>query len=117
MASEADSTVEDMRVDAPSAKVTPTWSSEAARRLVVVSNRAGPIARGKPSQGGLAVALRAALERNGGIWFGYSGSVAERPSGTPALEIDGNIPAATLDLTRRDYDEYYIGFANRVLWP
>jgi trehalose 6-phosphate synthase len=25
--------------------------------------------------------------------------------------------AATLDLSRRDFDEYYIGYANRVLWP
>src|SRR5690348_10685720 len=32
------------------------------RRLVVVSNRVGPIAAGKASEGGLAVALRAALE-------------------------------------------------------
>jgi trehalose 6-phosphate synthase len=117
MASEAGSTLEDSHVDASFRRAPRSSSSEAGRRLVVVSNRVGPIARGKPSQGGLAVALRAALERAGGIWFGYSGSVAERPSETPALEIDGNITAATLDLTRRDYDEYYIGFANRVLWP
>jgi trehalose 6-phosphate synthase len=118
MASEAGSTLEDTHVDASLGRPPRSSSSETARRLVVVSNRVGPIARGKPSQGGLAVALRAALERaGGGIWFGYSGSVAERPSETPALEIDGNITAATLDLTRRDYDEYYIGFANRVLWP
>ena len=32
------------------------------RRLVVVSNRVGPIARGKAAQGGLAVAVGAALE-------------------------------------------------------
>jgi trehalose 6-phosphate synthase len=117
MPSEAGSTLEDSHVDASFRRAPRSSSSEAGRRLVVVSNRVGPIARGKPSQGGLAVALRAALERAGGIWFGYSGSVAERPSETPALEIDGNITAATLDLTRRDYDEYYIGFANRVLWP
>src|SRR5215207_5299480 len=86
-------------------------------RLVVVSNRVGPIAAGKLSQGGLAVALRAALERAGGIWFGYSGSVAERPSETPKFETEGNITAATLDLSRRDFEEYYIGYANRVLWP
>ena len=117
MPSEAGSTLEDSHVDASFRRARRSSSSEAGRRLVVVSNRVGPIARGKPSQGGLAVALRAALERAGGIWFGYSGSVAEQPSETPALEIDGNITAATLDLTRRDYDEYYIGFANRVLWP
>jgi len=92
-------------------------ATEPGRRLVVVSNRVGPIAAGKASEGGLAVALRAALESAGGLWFGYSGSVSERPSEVPKLEIAGNITAATLDLTRRDFDEYYIGYANRVLWP
>lgn len=118
MTGDAGSAVEERRDTAPGA-VAPraSASAAAARRLVVVSNRVGPISRGKAAQGGLAVAIRAALERAGGIWFGYSGTVSERPSDTPSLEVDGNITAATLDLTRRDYDEYYIGFANRVLWP
>jgi len=89
----------------------------ANRRLVVVSNRVGLAEPDKASQGGLAVALRAALKQAGGIWFGFSGSVAERPSVVPSLVSAGNITFATLDLTRRDFDEYYIGFANRVLWP
>lgn len=105
-----------VRRPAPTA-APPRAASGIARRLVVVSNRVGPIAAGKVSQGGLAVALRAALERHGGLWFGFSGSVSESPSATPTLEADGNITAATLDLTRRDFDEYYIGYANRVLWP
>jgi len=87
------------------------------RRLVVVSNRVGPIAPGKISQGGLAVALLGALERNGGLWFGFSGSVSEQPSEMPTLENAGNITCATLDLTRRDFEEYYVGYANQVLWP
>ncbi|MBV9017056.1 MAG: trehalose-6-phosphate synthase [Alphaproteobacteria bacterium] len=92
-------------------------AQRAPRRLIVVSNRVGPIGRERPAQGGLAVALRAALERAGGIWFGYSGSVSERPSGSPKLSQDGDITAAVLDLSRRDFEEYYIGYANRVLWP
>ncbi len=87
------------------------------RRLVVVSNRVGPIVPGKVSQGGLAVAMRAALEEAGGLWFGFSGTVAERPSAEPTIAHVGRVTAATLDLTRRDFDEYYIGYANRVLWP
>jgi trehalose 6-phosphate synthase len=87
------------------------------RRLVVVSNRVAPVAPGKVAEGGLAVALRAALGQSGGIWFGFSGSVAERPSEMPNIVQAGNITFATLDLTRRDFDEYYIGFSNRVLWP
>src|SRR3954468_5193310 len=87
------------------------------RRLVVVSNRVGPIAAGKASEGGLAVALRAALENAGGLWFGYSGMISDPPGETLRIETAGNITAATLDLTRRDFEEYYIGYANRVLWP
>jgi trehalose 6-phosphate synthase len=87
------------------------------RRLVVVSNRLGPVDPVKVAQGGLAVVLRAALAQAGGIWFGFSGSIVERPSEAPGIVQAGNITFATLDLTRRDFDEYYIGFANRVLWP
>jgi trehalose 6-phosphate synthase len=92
-------------------------ASAAERRLVVVSNRVGPIGSEKAGQGGLVVALRAALEEAGGLWFGFSGTVNERPSLEPAVTTAGEVTAATLDLTRRDFEEYYIGYANRVLWP
>src|SRR3954463_4542233 len=100
-----------------SARVRTGRGGEPSRRLVVVSNRVGPIASGKASEGGLAVALRAALENCGGLWFGYSGSGSDPSGETPQIETAGNITAATLDLTRRDFEEYYIGYANRVLWP
>jgi trehalose 6-phosphate synthase len=61
--------------------------------------------------------LRAALENQGGLWFGYSGSVSDQPNEIAKIETSGHITAATLDLTRRDFEEYYIGYANRVLWP
>ena len=65
----------------------------ADRRLVVVSNRVGPIDPGKTSHGGLAVAIRAALEETGGLWFGFSGNVVERPSGEPKLATVGRVTA------------------------
>jgi trehalose 6-phosphate synthase len=114
---EAGSTVGELDPMASPSRTRRVSAAAPPRRLVVVSNRVGPIGRGNPAQGGLAVAIRAALERAGGIWFGYSGSIGERPSTTPKLVTDGNLTAALVDLTRRDYDEYYIGFSNRVLWP
>ena len=114
---EAGSTVGELDSVASPARTRRVSAAAPPRRLVVVSNRVGPIGGGNPPQGGLAVAIRAALERAGGIWFGYSGSISERASTTPKLVTDGNLTAALVDLTRRDYDEYYIGFANRVLWP
>jgi trehalose 6-phosphate synthase len=85
--------------------------------LVVVSNRVSLNAVAKPDSGGLAVAIRAALQRSGGIWFGWSGEVREAAPAEPGMVTDGPLTFATLDLKPQDFDEYYIGFANRVLWP
>lgn len=86
-------------------------------RLVIVSNRVPDIAKGPPA-GGLAVALKAALERHGGVWMGWSGksSGAGEP-GPLHFHEQGNITFALSELSRRDLSEYYAGFANSVLWP
>src|SRR5438067_1589154 len=112
-----DSVMSDAADRVPAHSAPRTVSTAAPRRLVVVSNRVGPIGRDKAAQGGLAVALRAALEHAGGIWFGYSGAISEKPSQRPTLTSDGNVTVAVVDLSRRDYEEYYVGYANRVLWP
>jgi trehalose 6-phosphate synthase len=87
-------------------------------RLVVVSNRlADPR---KASAGGLAVALADALNRTGGLWFGWSGNVIEgSTSSDGALHIQqaGKVTLAAMDLSRQDHDSYYLGFSNGVLWP
>src|SRR5215472_15091118 len=77
----------------------------AAHRLVVVSNRVTPSGGGRPDSGGLAVAIRSALQESGGIWFGWSGEVAEATTDEPRIAVDGRLTLATLDLSRRDYDE------------
>jgi trehalose 6-phosphate synthase len=86
-------------------------------RLIVVSNRVTIPKRGEQPAGGLAVALRAALEREGGIWFGWSGNVGEEEAHPVVQKKRGPVTYATADLSQRDLDEYYNGFANRVLWP
>ena len=84
-------------------------------RLVVVSNRVA--LPGQASSGGLAVALQAALEETGGLWFGWSGNIADDASGQLHEQTSGNIDYVTVDLSRADHDDYYNGFANRTLWP
>ena len=87
-------------------------------RLVVVSNRVpSPRAGEKAAAGGLAVALRDALRKRGGIWFGWSGAISEAPDRTPRTTVRGEIAYEQVDLTAQDRQEYYLGFANRVLWP
>ena len=58
-----------------------------------------------------------ALQQSGGIWFGWSGEVEDTVRTAPGVVADGQITLATVDLSRKDFDEYYIGYANRVLWP
>ena len=88
-------------------------------RLVVVSNRVPvPDKKGTAPAGGLAVALQSALEARGGLWLGWSGqSCGEDAVGPLKTLKDGNIDYALTDLTEKDVEEYYHGFANRVLWP
>ena len=48
--------------------------------------------------GGLAIALREALQRRGGVWFGWSGEVVDAPGADARVTTGGRITYATLDL-------------------
>lgn len=85
-------------------------------RLVVVSNRVGPV-KDAARAGGLAVALVEALKSRGGLWYGWSGKTDEHKSDTPHIEEVGALTLATVDLSPDEHAEYYNGFANRCLWP
>ncbi|KKB61479.1 trehalose-6-phosphate synthase [Robbsia andropogonis] len=88
-------------------------------RLVVVSNRVATPTESKGSSGGLAVGVFGALKDAGGVWFGWSGDIVTEASlnAAPHVEQDGAVTFATVDLARRDYDQYYRGFSNAMLWP
>ncbi|MCR4264692.1 trehalose-6-phosphate synthase [Nitratireductor sp. ZSWI3] len=82
-------------------------------RLVIVSNRVGDVHN--PTQtGGLAVAIADALRRRGGVWFGCTGE--GDTDGTRTTE-DGNVKTITASLSENEYQDYYIGYSNSVLWP
>jgi trehalose 6-phosphate synthase len=86
-------------------------------RLVVVSNRVSLPEPGGVSQGGLAVAISAALRRYSGLWFGWSGQSTPHFTGQIAMQRAEGVTAATVDLEEQDVQEYYNGYANRTLWP
>jgi trehalose 6-phosphate synthase len=88
-------------------------------RLVVVSNRVAiPDPEGPRQAGGLAVAVNAALKHRDGLWFGWSGETSgEGADSTPKIVERRRRSFVTIDLSPTDYQEYYNGFANRVLWP
>jgi trehalose 6-phosphate synthase len=84
-------------------------------RLVIVSNRVATNVRG--DEGGLATALRAALQRREAVWFGWSGEVIDGEPGPARVHHDGRLTRVLLDLKRQDFEGYYGQFANRTLWP
>lgn len=86
-------------------------------RLVVVSNRVAIPSGGKTPPGGLAVAVLAALQEHGGLWFGWSGEVTEDRDPEPRVVRRRNVTYTTIDLQTEDHEQYYNGFCNSVLWP
>lgn len=88
-------------------------------RVVVVSNRVAlPSRDGRTQPGGLAVAIRAVLKDRPGVWFGWSGSAVSEHNKIETRTFDyGQLSYVVTDLVEEDFQEYYNGFANRVLWP
>ncbi|MFP3921214.1 MAG: alpha,alpha-trehalose-phosphate synthase (UDP-forming) [Dichotomicrobium sp.] len=87
------------------------------KRLVVVSNRVADWTSGGKS-GGLAVALQDALKMHGGLWLGWSGKIVGDDAPCELTqEHHGSVTLATMPLTKSQYQNYYLGFSNNVLWP
>jgi len=87
-------------------------------RLVIVSNRVPPPRERSQLAGGLAVALKDAIAGRDTLWFGWSGTTVA--GDTPAearIARTGKLTFATLDLSEGDYQGFYRGFANGMLWP
>lgn len=85
-------------------------------RLICASNRTGST---RAASGGLAVALSAALKERGGIWFGWNGETVEEgeSTGEPDVTEEGNVRLVAGPLTHHEFENYYLGYANSVLWP
>ena len=90
-------------------------------RLLIASNRE-PLQRTddggwEPSVGGLTTALLPVLERHGGVWVAWGEEDAE---GTPTIEYPPDDPVlevSRIGMSDEEVDNFYYGFANRVLWP
>jgi len=86
-------------------------------RLVVISNRVAIPGKDNCSPGGLAVGLEGALKESGGIWFGWSGNINSDNEHQVNVQHVNNIDYITMDLNAKEYDDYYAGFSNNLLWP
>ncbi|GAB4362262.1 MAG: alpha,alpha-trehalose-phosphate synthase (UDP-forming) [Oricola sp.] len=87
-------------------------------RLVVVSNRVADL-RQPTQSGGLAVALADVMRERGGLWMGWSGEKAASPSAEaePRVEDIGKVRVLSLPLPEQEFEDYYAGYSNSVLWP
>jgi alpha,alpha-trehalose-phosphate synthase [UDP-forming] len=96
-------------------------------RLLVVSNRLpyqirveGERVRLEQGIGGLVTALDPVLRYTGGLWIGWTGSHTPVPA---AIKVDehaagpGSYELRPLDLTEKEVSQFYLGYANRGLWP
>ncbi len=83
-------------------------------RIFIISNRVS-VPQAGVHPGGLEVVLKATLKHHPCVWLGWSGEVKPHPR-TRTVSSHGN-SYITTDLSPEDFEEYYNGFANRVLWP
>ena len=101
-------------------------------RLIVLSNRV-KMPDNNPMAGGLAIALQDILNGKSVVWMGWNGEIVERYKDdytnefssikqTALADADGPctntfITYMTTALTTEQYQQFYCGFANNVLWP
>ena len=86
-------------------------------RLVVASNRVAMPGQRGAAQGGLASGLLGAMRRQGGLWFGWNGKIVDHPDMPPDIAEEDDVTFATVPLTTRQFEQYYVGCANSLLWP
>lgn len=86
-----------------------------AGRLVAISNRT---AAGQASKaGGLAIAVWEALTKTQGLWVGWSGTITDYPRRGFKQSFEDPVTFALCDLSKAQYEGFYLGFSNSVLWP
>lgn len=98
-------------------------------RLIVVSNRLPITINKRPedeckfshSSGGLVTAMTPVLKKYSGIWIGWAGNYREEniyiENQLEQEMKDLNYKFSAVDIGLKDYELYYKGFSNEVLWP
>ncbi len=75
----------------------------------------------EPGSGGLVTALGPVLAKEGGVWVGWPGVLAEEVDDVEALvrDICADEPyrVEPVALTEEERSDFYLGFSNEILWP
>ena len=99
-------------------RLSRSWEDRYWHAIFIISNRvAVPDPKRGIHAGGLEVALRATLRDHTCVWVGWSGEVRPREECETRTITRGKMTYIVTDLSDEDYQEYYSGFANQVLWP
>ncbi|HEY4340307.1 MAG TPA: trehalose-6-phosphate synthase [Steroidobacteraceae bacterium] len=85
-------------------------------RVVFVSNRLWMPRKGAVA-GGLAIGVMGAMRARGGLWVGWNGEISDQATPRADLIRRDGLSFAPLELSRAEYEDYYLGFSNTVLWP
>lgn len=94
-------------------------------RIVLVSNRL-PFAieqyngeiKLQPTSGGLVTAISPVLSKRGGLWVGWPGTFEEH-NFDPLLKDwkdEAGYDIQPINLSKAEYENYYNGFSNEILW-
>jgi trehalose 6-phosphate synthase len=102
---------------------------EKESRLIVVSNRLPVVIKKSVedgyklnhASGGLVTAMIPVLKKYGGVWIGWAGNYSEENVEPDKLlkkeEESLNYRYKSVEITLNDYELYYKGFSNEVIWP
>ena len=98
-------------------------------RLIIVSNRLPVVLKKsqnkkhelKPASGGLITAMTPVFKKKGGLWIGWAGNYLEERIDVKKLlkkKIKNlNYKLIPVEIGLGNYELYYKGFSNEVLWP
>ncbi len=97
-------------------------------QLTIVSNRLPAVLKRcddawqvEPGSGGLVQAMSPILCNRGGRWVGWPGVTTGEPDGWEKglrqVEVDSGFELKPVVLNQREFEQFYEGFANSVLWP
>lgn len=87
-------------------------------KLIVLSNRVSLPNPDTHAAGGLAVALQDALDTLGGIWLGWNGEkISDDQDNQFSVQSKLDVHYMTCPLKEYQYQSFYSGYSNSVLWP
>lgn len=99
-----------------------------SNRIILVSNRLPFVLKKRDedewlvevSSGGLITALVPVLQKQGGVWIGWSGAVGGDENIDTALrnaEAEFGYELKAVHLDKKEIHNFYNGFSNEIVWP